>query len=110
MNAMAPIRADESVHGSTIERAHRHAIAIHCPGCDEMEMAARVELAMMRDAAMVGVRRANDSAALMLGEVSRLAMHAVYSSMPTSKLLRLKAALTITMMAAREVERFQRDG
>lgn len=110
MNAITTIRPDESIHGSTVERAHRHAISVHCPDCNEMEMAARVDLAMMRDAAMVGVRRASDSAAILLGEVTRLAMHAVYAPMPASQLIRVKAALTLTMMAARELERVQRDG
>lgn len=110
MNAFSPIRADESMLGSVTERAHRHAISIHCPNCDEMEMAARCDLAAMRDAAMVGVSRASDSAAIMLGEVARLAMNAVYAPIPASRLIRIKAALTLTMMAAREVQRVQQDG
>lgn len=110
MNAITQIRADETIHGTVGERAYRHSISIHCPNCDEMEMAARCDLAAMRDAAMVGVQRASDSAAILLGEVARLAMNAVYSPMPTSRLIRLKAALTLTMMAAREVQRVQQDG
>ena len=106
MNAHTTIRVDETV----TERAHAHTIRVHCPGCDDMELAARCDLAMMRDAAMVGVNRAGDSAAVLLGEVTRLAMHAVYAPMPASKLIRIKAALTLTMMAAREIERVERDG
>lgn len=102
------IKADATINGSTAERAHRHSISIHCPNCDEMEMAARVELAMLRDTATVGSRVASDSASTILGEIVRLATGAVFAPLPTSQLLRLKAALTITMMAAREVERVTR--
>jgi hypothetical protein len=92
-------------------RAHAHLIRLHCPNCDELELAYRCELATIRDAAIVGSRRAeSDSASLMLGEVCKLATHAVYAEISTSRLIRIKAALTLTMMAAREVERVERDG
>ena len=110
MNALSPIRADETISGTVGERAHAHIIRAHCPDCDDMELAARCDLAAMRDAAMIGVSRASDSAAIMLGEVARLAMNAVYAPIPASRLIRIKAALTLTMMAAREVERVQQDG
>lgn len=110
MNAITSIRADESIHGSVTERAHRHAISIHCPNCDEMEMAARVDLAIMRDAAMVGVGRASDQAAVLLHEVSKMAAQAVYAPIPASRLLRVRSALNLTMEAARAVERALRDG
>jgi hypothetical protein len=110
VNMITPIRADESIHGSTVERAHRHAISVHCPNCDEMEMAARVDLAIMRDAATVGVGRASEHASVMLHEVSKLAAQAVYAPIATSRLLRVRAALNLTMEAARAVERALRDG
>jgi len=103
------VKADATVNGDTAERAHRHSISIHCPNCDEMEMAARCDLAAMRDAAMIGAQRAGESASVILGEIARLSMHAVYAPLPTSQLIRLKAALTITMMAAREIERVSRN-
>lgn len=110
MNAITSIRADASILGSTTERAHRHAISIHCPNCNEMEMAARVDIAMMRDAAMVGVGRASEHTATMLHEVSKMAAQAVFAPIPTSRLLRVRAALNLTMEAARAVERALRDG
>lgn len=112
MNAPANIRVSRpvTVDETPAEVAYRAAISLHCPNCDEMEMAARCDLAMMRDAATMGLSRAGDSAALMLGEVSRLATHAVYAPVPASRLIRIKAALTLMMMAAREIERCQRDG
>lgn len=73
-------------------------------------MAARVDIAAMRDQATVGIHRATDSAAIMLGEVVRVAQAAVYAPMPASALLRVRAALTITMMAARQIDRVTRDG
>lgn len=100
------MKADATINGDTAERAHRFSISIHCPNCDEMEMAARCDLAAMRDAAMIGAHRATDSASAILGEVARLAANAVYAPMPTSRLIRLRAALTLTMMAAREVDIF----
>lgn len=102
------MKADATINGSTAERAHRHAISIHCPNCDETNMAVRVELAMLRDAATVGARVASDSASVILGEIVRLTTGAIFAPIPTSQLLRLNAALTITMMAAREVERVTR--
>ena len=75
-----------------------------------MEMAARIDIAMMRDAATVGMSRASDSAVVLLGEVSRLAAIAVYASAPASRLIRIRAALGLTMEAARALERVQRNG
>ncbi|GGB14928.1 hypothetical protein GCM10011380_00420 [Sphingomonas metalli] len=110
MNAVTRIQPDESIYGSRTERAYRATIAVHVPDCDEMSMAARCDIAAMRDQASVGMARATDSAVVILGEVSRMASAAVYADMPTSNLLRVRAALKLTMMAAREVERIQRDG
>lgn len=110
MNAITPIRADESIHGSTIERAHRHAISIHCPNCNEMEMATRCDIAVIRDKAMMGVRHASEMPAAMLHEVAKLAAEAVYAPVSTSRLLRVRAALNLTMEAARAVERALRNG
>jgi len=106
MNAITTIRVDES----TLERAHRAAIRVHCPGCDEFEMAARVDLATIRDQATFGMARATDSAAVLLGEVAKLAGHAVFAQQPASALIRIKTALTLTMLAARSVDRVTRDG
>lgn len=101
-----PIRVDET----TSERAYRHAISIHCPNCDEMEMAARCDIAMLRDKASAGISRASDGAAALLGEVSRLATMCVYAEAPASRLMRMRAALHLTMEAARAIERAQRHG
>lgn len=106
MNAPATIRLDEN----EAERAYRRAIGVHCACSSEMEMAARVDLAMLRDQAAIGITRGTDSAAALLGEVSRLATVAVYAPRPESDLLRLAAALKLTMMAARAVDRATRDG
>lgn len=106
MNAHTTIRVDETV----TERAHRHSISIHCPNCNEMEMAARVDLAQLRDAAMVGMNRASDNAVPLLHQVSILAAQAVYAQTSTSHLLRVRAALNLTMEAARAIERALRNG
>jgi len=112
MNAPANIPLPQRIRLDElpIEATYRHAISIHCPNIDEMEMAARVDLAGMRDAAMAGFYRASPSAQSLLREVSNLAMNAVYAPLPTSRLLHIRAALKLTMMAAREIERVQRDG
>lgn len=106
MNAISPIRVDETV----AERAHRHSISIHLPNCDEMEMAARCDLAAMRDAAGVGMSRASSGAAAILQEVARSATDVIYAPIPCSKLLRIRAALNLAMMAARDLEQAHRDG
>jgi hypothetical protein len=106
MNAPTTIRVDES----TTERAYRHAITIHCPNEPEMSMAARVDLATLRDQATAATRRATDSAAVILGEIARLAGGAVFSPMPASALIRIKSALDLTMIAARSIDRVTRDG
>jgi hypothetical protein len=100
------IRMDETAG----ERAHRRSISIHCPNCNEMEMAARCDIAAIRDSATAAIARVSDSAGVMLGEVSRLATQAVFAPLPFERLLRIKGALTLTMMAVREIERAQRDG
>lgn len=106
MNAPTTIRVDEP----TSERAYRHAITIHCPNESEMAMAARCDLAAIRDASAVGMRRATESAAVILGEISRLATSAVYAPMPASDLIRIKSALDLTMLAARSIDRVTRNG
>lgn len=92
------------------EIAHRHTISIHCPNGSEIEMKARADLAAIRDQATAGIARASDSAAAILGEVSRLATQAVYAPIETANLLRIRSALELTMMAARAVERAVRNG
>lgn len=106
MNAPTTIRVDESA----AERAHRHAITIHCSNEPEMSMAARCDIAVIRDQAAVGMRRATESAAVILGEISRLATSAVYAPMPASDLIRIKSALDLTMLAARSIDRITRNG
>ena len=108
MNAPANIPQPLRMEESDLECAHRKAISIHLPNQGEMEMAARVEIAMIRDQATRGAARAGDSAALLLQEVSRLATFAVYAPMPVSKLLRVRSALNLTMEAARSLERVTR--
>lgn len=110
MNALTSIRADENIHGTVTQRAYRHTINTLCPGCEELNMAARVDIAMMRDAAMVGVERASEQAATMLYEVVKLATQAVYAPLPTSRLLRIRAACSFIMEAARTVDLVLRDG
>lgn len=107
MNAPANIRVPAAIRvdPSPAERAHRRTISIHCPNCDEVEMAARCDLAAMRDQASAGVMRACDPAAVILGEVVKLAAAAVYAPLPASQLLRIRSALGFTIEAARAVER-----
>lgn len=95
---------------STAERAYRHAITIHCPNGSELEMAARVEIAMIRDQAAAGVSRATDSVSAILREVSALATGAVYARHPTSTLIRIRGSLQLMLDAARILERTVRNG
>lgn len=106
MNAPAKIRIDEP----TTERAYRHAITIHLPNESEMAMAARCDLAVMRDVATAATRRATDSAATILTEIAHLAGAAVFAPMPASDLIRIKSALDLTMLAARSIDRVTRNG
>jgi hypothetical protein len=99
-----------AVTSINVESAHEAAINVHCPGGDAMSRATRVELAILRDQATFGMSRATDSAAVLLGEVSRLAGAAVYAPRPASDLLRILSALKLTMMAARSIDRVTRDG
>jgi len=103
-------RAEHPFRSTTEERAHRYTISIHCPNCNEIEMNERVRLAMIRDAAIVGMNHATDSAAVILSEVCKLATQAVYAHAPTSRLLQIRAALEFTIEAARSIERATRNG
>jgi hypothetical protein len=96
---------DESSH----EAAHRHAISIHCPNQDEMQMAARVDIAIMRDAASVGLARVCEAAAPLLQQVSTVAAKVVYAQVSARDLMLARSALAITMEAARAMERAFRD-
>lgn len=87
------------------EEAYTQAISIHCPNCDEMEMASRVDIAMMRDASVRAMPTVSESAAVLLNEVSKIATHAVYAPLASSDLLRIRFALGLTMEAARGLER-----
>lgn len=94
-----------------VERAHRAAISIHCPNQDEMTMAARVGIAMLRDQAGTGINRATSpAAAQMLSVASGVAAEAVYAPHDLRQLLRLQAALSLTVEAARAMERATGDG
>lgn len=106
MTPLPPISPDVT----PLHRAYAAAIGVHCPDCDEMEMAARCDIAAMRDAASVGMAKASESTCVVLAEVSRMAAASVYAPMPFSQLLRVEGMLRLTMMAAREIERVQRDG
>ncbi|MBE7186048.1 MAG: hypothetical protein INR68_16750 [Methylobacterium mesophilicum] len=111
MNAPARIMEDAArVFESEAMRAHRRSISIHCPNCDDVEMQARCEIADIRDRAASGMRRAQPAVAGILQQVSMVATDAVFAPLPASRLMRIRAALTLTMMAARDLERAQRDG
>ena len=112
MNAPANIRQPRAIRVDETpqEAAHRASISIHCPNQDEMQMAARVDIATIRDRASAGLSRANDSAAVLLAEIARVGTMAVYAPLPASKLLRIRAALQLTMEAARAMERALTDG
>lgn len=108
MNAPAKFPAASDLGWSDDMRAHRRTISVHCPNCSEIEMAARCRLAALRDNAATGAMRSTDSTAVMLGEVSRLATYAVFAGEPVDKLVRICAALELTMDAARAIERVTR--
>lgn len=99
-------RADET----TTERAYRHAITIHCPNEPEMSMAARVDIATIRDQASAGIIRATEPVGIILREVANLATGAVYRPLPTSTLIRVRGALQLMMDAARILDRTVRGG
>lgn len=109
MNAPArfPVIPSEPTIG---ERAHRHSISVHCPGCSEAEMAARCDIAALRDAATAGALRATESAAVVLGEAARIATAAVFAPASVSRLIRTRGALEFMMDTARVLERLSRDG
>lgn len=102
----APIRVDES----DFECAVRRAISIHCPNDDEMTMAARVDIATMRDLAVTGRQRARGDAGDVLAVVSRVATDAVYAPASCGRLLRIRSALGLMIDAARALERATADG
>lgn len=112
MNAPARIRKPTAIRAdeSEFESAVRRSISIHCPNDDEMTMAARVDIATMRDLATVGRQRAGGEAADILAVVSRVATDAVYAPAPCSKLLRIRSALGLAIEAARSIERAVADG
>ena len=94
-----------------VERAHRASISVHCPNQDEMSMAARVGIAILRDQAVTGQYRAtSDAAAQMLSAAGRVAGDAVYAPINFRQLLRVQAALSLTIEAARAMERATGDG
>ncbi|WEK42962.1 MAG: hypothetical protein P0Y64_16715 [Candidatus Sphingomonas colombiensis] len=93
------------------EAAYRRSISIHCPEQDEVTMAARVALAMMRDKAALGIAKgAKPSAAVLLHEVNRIAAIYVFAPAKTSELMRVGSALNFTIEAARALERAVPDG
>lgn len=103
----APIRVDES----DFECAVRRAISIHCPNDDEMTMAARVDIATMRDLAVTGRQREiAEAAGDILAVVSRVATDAVYAPASCGRLLRIRSALGLAIEAARAIERATSNG
>jgi len=110
MNAPAKIRADESILGTTQERALRHAISVHCPNQSEFAMACRVDIAMMRDQASAGMFRAGPSAAALLGVVARIGSASAYAPASDRDLVMTRSALRQTIDAARALERARIDG
>lgn len=105
MNAPARIERDDA-QPVGIEAS----ISMHCPNQDEVAMSCRVDIARMRDLASIGAYRACDSAATLLQEVARVATQAVYAPIPTSQLIRIRCALSLTIEAARAMERAHADG
>lgn len=110
MNAPAQIRADESILGTTQERALRHAISIHCPNQSEFAMACRVDIAMMRDQASAGMFRASQTAAALLAQVARAGSSWAYAPADDRQLVMVRSALRQTIDAARALERARVDG
>lgn len=92
------------------ERAYRTSINVFCPGENEVAIACRVDLAIMRDQASAGLAHATESAWAILSEVARITTINVYAPLKTKQLLHLRAALTLTMEAARAMQRAQRNG
>ncbi len=92
------------------ERSYRAAISVHCPNENEVSMACRVDLAIMRDQASAGLARASESAFAILSEVARITAIEVYAPRTTKHLLHLRGALTLTMEAARQMHRAQNNG
>lgn len=90
-------------------RQHGHSVLTHCPTRDDVELQVRCDLAAIRDRATSGIARATESAGIILGEVARLATHAVYAQRTTSELMRIRIALTQAVDAARSIERVTRD-
>lgn len=104
------MNAHTTIVAPRIESPHAAAISIHCANQNEWQMSNRIGIAEMRDAASIGARRAeSDSACILLQEVTRLATFAVYADLPASRLIRIRSALSLTMEAARELERVQRE-
>lgn len=101
-----PIRVDET----GAEAAHRRSISMHCPNQDEATMAARCDIAAMRDQATSGRFRAGEAAGAILATASRVATEAVYAPLDFRRLQRIRAALHLTIEAARAMERAVADG
>jgi hypothetical protein len=87
------------------ERAYRAAISIHLPNEGEVQMACRVQIAMMRDQASAALSRCSDAAYGVLLEVSKQAATAAYAPMEPRRLMLLRSALTLAIDAARALER-----
>ncbi|WP_375272070.1 hypothetical protein [Sphingomonas sp.] len=107
--ASSPPASLREARGEKLARAYRATISMHCPNQDEMTMAARLELAVLRDQASKGIAHASHSAAILLMQVSSLAAEAVYAPLTFRKLSSLVTALNLTMLAARSIERCHRD-
>lgn len=107
MNAVTRIAAPVSAQDlwSPEERAHRHAISIHCPNENDFAMGCRAHIAAIRDQASAGLRRCSADAYGILSEVARISAVAVYAPASAKRLVMLRSALTQAMEAARALER-----
>lgn len=89
--------------------AYARAIRVHCPD-DDGTITVRVAIARIRDDAATGIRKAMPEAAIVLDTVVRLAAYSAHAPVPASRLIRILSALTLTMEAARALDRVQRNG
>lgn len=104
MNAPASIRLEETDR----ERTYRASISMHCPNQSELDMASRIDIAVMRDGAASGMFRATDAAATLLHVATTVAAAWVYAPATSAQLLKTRSALRQTMDAARALERATR--
>jgi hypothetical protein len=115
MNAPAgrirPARTRPALAEQTLaEAAACAAVAIRCPGDDEMSLAIRADIAALRDQASAGVHQCCDESAGLLSEVSRLAAQLAFAPASPRKLMLALSGLSFAMEAARQLQRAQTHG